>query len=57
MDHITRERAVGDFGEEGLEVRGIEIFTMYAASFAVPPLDLINSSSDQVMQINADALR
>jgi DNA mismatch repair protein MSH5 len=31
LDHLTRERAVGNLGDEGvggLEIRGIETFTM-----------------------------
>lgn len=32
IDHLIRERAVGDLSGEGLEVRGIELLTLYVSS-------------------------
>lgn len=29
LDHLIRERAVGDLSDEGVEVRGIELLTLY----------------------------
>jgi len=32
IDHLIRERAVGDLSDEGVEVRGIELLALYVAS-------------------------
>lgn len=59
LDHLTRERAVGeldDDGLEGLEITGIESLSL---SVNLRTYDVVRAEyfhSDQFMQINADAL-
>ena len=62
LDHLVRQRAVGeldDEGLEGLEIRDIEALTLLADSYTYLQYMYFLTklcSSDQVMQINADAL-
>jgi DNA mismatch repair protein MSH5 len=37
LDHLVRERAVGDLSDEGLEVRGIELLTLCVHSIPLVP--------------------
>jgi hypothetical protein len=34
LDHLIRERAVGDLSDEGVDVRGIELLTLYVRSIS-----------------------
>lgn len=58
LDHLTRQRAVGQLDNEGLEIRDIESLALLVNS-SIFPSSLSSTKpchSDQVMQINADAL-
>jgi hypothetical protein len=61
LDHMVRERAAGaseDDGVSELEIRGIDVVALYVCLSALCLVSLFLTSycSDQVMQINADAL-
>ena len=38
LDHLIRERAVGDLSDEGVEVRGIELLTLCVRSIPLVTL-------------------
>jgi len=58
LDHLARERAVNELGDDGiggLEVRDIELLSLYV-SLLLHFQSLVQLFRDRVMHINADAL-
>ena len=47
VDHLIRERAVGDLSDDGVEVRGIELLTLCVLSILLQRPRFLNCSNLQ----------